>query len=58
MTITQAGDPDVVNHISDITTDNTAYTVRGTVLAKSARAFVIGDGTGYVYYYNGYTVPS
>ena len=51
VTVTQAGNPDVVNNISDITEVGTTYTVRGTVVATNSRGFVIGDGTGYVYYY-------
>ncbi len=51
VTVTQAGNLDVVNNISDITEVDVAYSVRGTVVATNARGFVIGDGTGYVYYY-------
>ncbi len=51
VTVTQAGNPDVVNNISDITAAGT-YAVRGTIVAKSNRGFIVGDGTGYVYYYN------
>lgn len=51
VTVTQAGNPNIVDNISDITEVGTAYTVRGTVVATNARGFVIGDGTGYVYYY-------
>ena len=51
VTVTQAGNPDVVNNISDITAAGT-YTVKGTIVAKSTRGFIVGDGTGYVYYYN------
>ena len=51
VTVTQAGDPNAVNNISDITETNHAYTVRGTVVATNARGFIIGDGTGYVYTY-------
>lgn len=40
-----------VNNISDITAAGT-YKVRGTIVAKSQRGFIVGDGTGYVYYYN------
>lgn len=40
-----------VNNISDITATGT-YKVRGTIVAKSQRGFIVGDGTGYVYYYN------
>ena len=42
--------PSVVN-ISSITAAG-SYTVQGTIVAKSARGFIVGDGTGYVYYYN------
>lgn len=38
-------------NISDITAVGTAYAVTGTVVATSAKGFVIGDGTGYVYTY-------
>ena len=51
VTVTQAGNPNVINTISDITTAGT-YTVQGTIVAKSTRGFIVGDGTGYVYYYN------
>ena len=51
VTVTQAGNPNAVNNISDITAAGT-YTVQGTIVAKSQRGFVVGDGTGYVYYYN------
>ncbi|MDO4994644.1 MAG: chitobiase/beta-hexosaminidase C-terminal domain-containing protein [Bacteroidales bacterium] len=51
VTITQAGNPNIVNNISDITETGT-YTVKGTIVAKSTRGFIVGDGTGYVYYYN------
>ena len=37
--------------IADITKIDTAYTVKGTVVAVSERGFVMGDGTGYAYYY-------
>ncbi len=47
-----------ISNISDVTTSGDAYIVQGTVVAKSARGFVMGDGTGYVYFYNGYTAPS
>lgn len=40
-----------IQNISDITA-NGNYTVRGTIVAKSQRGFIVGDGTGYVYYYN------
>ena len=51
VTVSQAGNPDVVDNISDINAVGTTYTVRGTVVATNSRGFVIGDGTGYVYYY-------
>lgn len=51
VTVTQAGNPNVVDKISDITAAGT-YAVQGTIVAKSQRGFVVGDGTGYVYYYN------
>ena len=43
-------------NISDITEVGEAYEVQGTVVATSTRGFVMGDGTGYVYYYNGNAV--
>ena len=52
VTVTQAGNPNVVDNISDITATGT-YTVKGTIVAISNRGFVLGDGTGYVYYYEG-----
>ncbi len=51
VTVTQAGNPNIVDNISDITAAGT-YTVKGTIVAKSQRGFIVGDGTGYVYYYN------
>ena len=51
VTITQAGNPNLTNNISDITAAGT-YAVKGTIVAKSQRGFIVGDGTGYVYYYN------
>ena len=39
-------------NISDITEVDTAYMVQGTVVATNSRGFIMGDGTGYVYYYN------
>ena len=51
VTVTQAGNPDAVNSISEINAVGSSYKVRGTVVATNARGFVIGDGTGYVYYY-------
>ncbi|MBQ6083954.1 MAG: chitobiase/beta-hexosaminidase C-terminal domain-containing protein [Bacteroidales bacterium] len=40
-----------LNNISDITEVGTAYSVKGTVVATNSKGFVMGDGTGYVYYY-------
>lgn len=51
VTVTQAGNPNIVDNISDINAAGT-YNVRGTIVAKSQRGFIVGDGTGYVYYYN------
>ncbi len=51
VTVTQAGNPNVFDNISDITEVGTAYSVKGTVVAINSRGFVMGDGTGYVYYY-------
>ena len=53
VTITQAGNPNVFDNISDITEVGTAYKVKGTVVATNAKGLIIGDGTGYVYYYKG-----
>ena len=48
-----------LNNISDITEVGTAYSVKGTVVAINSKGFVIGDGTGYIYYYkNGDTGKS
>ena len=49
--VTQAANPNAVDNISDITAAG-IYAVQGTIVAKSQRGFVVGDGTGYVYYYN------
>lgn len=49
--VTQEGNSTVIENISDITAEGT-YNVKGTIVAKSARGFIVGDGTGYVYYYN------
>ena len=51
ITVTQLGNPNAVDNISDITATGT-YSVQGTIVAKSTRGFIVGDGTGYVYYYN------
>ena len=51
VTVTQTGNPAMFNNISDITEVGTAYSVRGTVVATNSRGFIMGDGTGYVYYY-------
>ena len=51
VTVTQAANPNAIDNISDITSTGT-YTVRGTIVAKSQRGFIVGDGTGYIYYYN------
>ena len=40
-----------VANISSITEVGTSYVVKGTVVATSNKGFVMGDGTGYVYYY-------
>jgi hypothetical protein len=39
------------SNVSNITEVGTAYNVRGTVVATNSRGFIMGDGTGYVYYY-------
>ena len=54
--VTQTGNPAMFNNISDITEVGTAYSVRGTVVATNSRGFIMGDGTGYVYYYKNGTV--
>ncbi len=51
VTVTQAGNPNALDLISDINATGT-YAVQGTIVAKSQRGFIVGDGTGYVYYYN------
>ncbi len=51
ITVTQTANPNAVDNISDITAAAT-YTIKGTIVAKSQRGFIVGDGTGYVYYYN------
>ena len=51
LTVSQAGNPDAFDKISDIVEVNEAYSVRGTVVATNSKGFVIGDGTGYVYTY-------
>jgi RPA family protein len=56
VTVTQAANPDAVNNISDIIATG-SYTVQGTIVAKSTRGFMVGDGTGYVYYYNASYIP-
>lgn len=40
-----------IGNISEITEVGTLYKVRGTVVATNNKGLVIGDGTGYVYYY-------
>ncbi|MBR6877837.1 MAG: chitobiase/beta-hexosaminidase C-terminal domain-containing protein [Bacteroidales bacterium] len=62
VTVTQAGNPNIINTISEITA-NGNYTVQGTIVAINTRGFIVGDGTGYVYYFfgsnfdsSGYTV--
>ena len=50
--VIQAGNPNIVDNIEDITAAGT-YTVQGTIVAISNRGFILGDGTGYVYYYYG-----
>ena len=52
VTVTQAGNPNTIDNISDITAAGT-YTVQGTIVAMSQRGLIVGDGTGYVYYYVG-----
>jgi len=52
VTITQAGNPNLVDSVSDIT-EAGEYEVKGTIVAMSNRGFILGDGTGYVYYYYG-----
>ncbi len=56
VTVTQAGNPNVFDNISDITEVGTAYSIKGTVVATNNRGFIMGDGTGYAYYYNNGTV--
>ena len=54
VTVTQAGNPNIFDNITDITGAGD-YHVKGMVVATSARGFIIGDGTGYVYTYMGST---
>ena len=58
VTVTQAGNPSLIDMISSINSVGTFYRVQGTVVALNARGCVIGDGTGYINFYNGYTAPS
>lgn len=51
ISVTQAGNPNSVDNISDINAVDKTYQVQGTVVATSNKGFVIGDGTGYVYTY-------
>ena len=51
VTVTQAANPNVFDNISSITAANTAKVVKGTVVATNTKGLVVGDGTGYVYYY-------
>ena len=51
VTVTQAGDPNVLDNISDITEVGADYHVKGMVVATSAKGFIICDGTGFVYTY-------
>ena len=53
VTITQAADPNALDIISDIAGANELRNVKGTIVAMSSRGFILGDGTGYVYYYGG-----
>lgn len=56
VTVTQAANPNVFDNISSITAVGTTYAVKGTVVAINSKGLVIGDGTGYVYYYKGNAV--
>ena len=51
VTVTQTANPNVVDNISSITEVSHNYHVKGQVVATSAKGFIIGDGTGYVYTY-------
>ncbi len=51
VTVTQAGNPNVVDNISDITEVGADYHVKGMVVGASNKGFVICDGTGLVYTY-------
>lgn len=51
--VTQAADPNALINISTITGSGMGFNIKGTIVAISARGFVIGDGTGYAYYYGG-----
>ena len=52
VTVTQAANPNMINNISEITAAG-EYIVQGTIVAINNRGFILGDGTGYVYYYYG-----
>ena len=52
VTVTQAGNPFFIDEIIDIDATDVFYAVMGTIVAKSTRGFILGDGTGYIYYYN------
>ena len=57
-TVTSATYTKSTKNISEITTTG-SYSVVGTVVATHSKGFVIGDGTGYVYYYyNSYSSGS
>lgn len=51
VTVTQAGNPNIIDKIENISEVGVPYNVQGTVVAKNSRGFVIGDGTGFVYTY-------
>ena len=51
VTVTQAGNPNIVDNISDITQVGANYNVKGMVVATNNRGFIICDGTGLVYTY-------
>ena len=51
VTVTQAGNPNVLDNISDITEVGADYHVKGMVVATSNKGFIICDGTGLVYTY-------
>ena len=53
VTVTQSANPNAVIDINAIDAGSITCNVKGTIVAMCARGLVVGDGTGYVYYYGG-----